>query len=136
MDKQLIQRLTLAARFPQPPAQEHMTAFAALVAEECAKIAERHQLADTTCGISMSVPASPFHAAMIRKAFKASEVLDWRAVVVKVARRQQDRPQVRVQVHTWRADGTRGNFTFETSWLRTASDEDILRAIDASEAPR
>jgi hypothetical protein len=38
MDKQLIQRLTLAARFPQPPAQEHMTTFATLVAEECAKI--------------------------------------------------------------------------------------------------
>jgi hypothetical protein len=148
MDKQLILRLAREAGISETRLHfdelDDLCDFATLVAEECAKIAERHQLADTTCGISMSVPASPFHAAMIRKAFKASEVLDWRTEALNNVRTTEKRLRspggyalcraigIAVKKH---AGAQPTQITFEMDWLRNASDEDILRAIDASEAP-
>jgi len=70
---------------------------------------------------------------------------DWRSIVLRNIRETQIRLDppgglrvaTALQVAVKKRSGEQPTaFTFKLDWLRTASDEDILRAIDASEAPR
>lgn len=99
MDKELIQRLTLAARFPQPPAQEHMATFAALVAEECAKALEQGHTFDLhdkfgDKPVTYHRPPDPMAAAFLRRRFgtaAASRTADEVQVLAKGAAASFDR---------------------------------------------
>ncbi|SHN40272.1 hypothetical protein [Rhizobacter sp. OV335] len=202
MGNQLIQRLAtqsgIAAHFEGRDGygayEPVIAAFATLVAEECAQIAESAAdgLQDSTFeGVGREIrrqfgapPASStrramspesvaaainavydhFHAADrklrdITRGMSAEELAaagkpgadlirqdDWRTVVLKNVRETQKRLDppggpcrcavLCVPAAKKHAGAAPAILEFRIDWLRTASDEDILRAIDASEAPR
>lgn len=158
MDKQLMERLAREAGFlvdnrgrafidaatdigevNEVSCDKALRRFAALLAEECAKLIEQHHTLKTSTGVEFGVRANSLLASVIREAFHAEP--DWRADLLRKIRSvplDKLPPQIRQLSFPTKRHNFFGPMALliDTAWLRTASDEDILRAIDASEGPK
>jgi hypothetical protein len=114
--------------------------IAAAIREEFGPASDLTALAEEIAADDGTLPAGFKGAGPNNFTFRSPPPWDWRREMLTAirahARYSGGLPMKMVTVCGRKANGEKTRYEFDRAWVNAASDEDILRAIDASEAPR